>query len=64
MAIVAHLVERTVEPGDGSRDGVEAIIVAIDDVVDTTDAAIQARAVTVLNSNGFDLPDGYFDSNK
>ena len=64
MAIVAHLIERTQVVGDNDeRDGVKAVILAIDDVVDTTDALVQARAVTVLNAAGFDFPTGYFNSN-
>lgn len=65
MAIVAHLVEKTVGDGENDlRDNIQGTIVAIDDAVDTTDALIQARAVTVLNAAGFDLPDGYFDTNR
>jgi len=65
MAVVAHLVERTIAAGDnGTRDGIVMVIVAIDDAVDTTGAAIQARAVTVLNALGHDLPAGYFDANR
>lgn len=65
MAIVAHLVERTPSAGDnGVRNGIMAAIVAIDDTVDTTGAAIQARAVTVLNAAGIALPAGYFDTNR
>jgi hypothetical protein len=65
MAIVAHLVERTLSAGDNDvRDGIAAVIVAINDAVDTTGALIQARAVTVLNAQGKDLPVGYFDVNR
>ena len=31
MAIVAHLVEKTVDPGDQLIDGIAAVIIAIDD---------------------------------
>lgn len=64
MAIVAHVVWKTVDPGDSQYDGVVGCVLAIDDAVDTTAALIQARAVTVLNANGFSLPTGYFDSNR
>lgn len=65
MAIVAHLVERTASAGDnGIRNGIVMAIVAINDAVDTTGALIRARAVTVLNAQGQDLPAGYFDANR
>lgn len=65
MAIVAHLVERVFDDGDNDlRNGIRAIIVAIDDAVDTTGALIQARAVTVLNARNFDIPVGYFGTNR
>jgi len=64
MAIVAQLVERITGAGDNDlRDGIHAIILAIDDAVDTTDAEIQTRGVTVCNANGLDLSVGYFNSN-
>ena len=65
MAIVAHLVERTESGGDNNlRNGIHAVIVAIDDAVDTTGALIQARAVTVCVAEGLDIPVGYFDANR
>lgn len=65
MAVVAHLVERTESEGDNNiRDGIAACIVAIDNAVDTTDALVKARAVTVLNAAGFNLPTGYFTANR
>lgn len=65
MATVVHLVEKTATNGENDiRDGIRAVIVAIDDLVDTTAALIQARAVTVAVANGIDLPVGYFDSNR
>jgi hypothetical protein len=63
MAIVAHLIERDIDPGDFVIDGVAAVVLAIDDAVDTTDALVRARARTVLNAAGFQLPAGYFTSN-
>jgi len=65
MAVVAHLVERTASAGDNDiRNGISSVIVAIDDAVDTTDALIQARAVTVLTAAGLDIPEGYFNTNR
>lgn len=65
MAIIAELVERVASNGDNDiRDGISSVIVAVDDTVDTTDALIQARAVTVLVAAGFDIPEGYFDRNR
>ena len=64
MATVIHMVRRTKSAGDNnSRDGVEAALITIDDAVQTTDAAIRAYAVTVLNAAGFSFPSDYFDSN-
>ena len=64
MAIVAHLVERIQEDGQNNiRDSIRAMVVAIDDAVDTTAALIQARGVTIANAQGHDLPTGYFTSN-
>ena len=66
MAIVAHLVERTVDPGDFVLDGIEAVIIAIDDTVETTGALIQAAAVDQVNVllGATKLPAGYFDTNR
>jgi len=65
MAIVAHFVEKTDSGGQNDvLNGVRSVVLAIDDAVDTTGALIQARAVTVLNTNGGDYPTGYFDTNR
>ena len=66
MAIVAHLVQRTVDPGDGTLDGIENVIIAIDDTVETTAALIQAAAVDQVNvvMGAGKLPTGYFDTNR
>lgn len=65
MAIVAHLVERTASAGDNDkRDKIVAAIIAVDDAVDTSDALVRARGVTLLRAAGHDLPDGYFDANR
>lgn len=66
MAIVAHLVERTVDPGDFVLDGIEAVIIAIDDAVETSGALIQAAAVDQVNVRlgATKLPAGYFDTNR
>jgi len=64
MAVVAHVVEKTVTGVESNViDGIRMCIVAIDNAVDTTDALVRARAVTVLNAHGFKLPAGYFDAN-
>lgn len=65
MALVNHLVERLFDDGDNDlRDGIRSMLLNINDAVDTTDALIQARAVTVANTNGHNLPTGYFTSNR
>jgi hypothetical protein len=66
MAIAVHLVERTVDPGDFVIDGIEAVLIAIDDAVETTGALIQAAAVDQANviMGAGKLPAGYFDSNR
>lgn len=65
MAIVAHLVERTKSDGENDvRNGIRAVIVAINDAVDTTGLLIQARAVTECVAAGFDIPALYFDTNR
>jgi len=64
MAIDIHLVERTDSEGDNDkRDGIEAVLIAVDDSVDTTDALVQARAATVLAAAGYGIPTGYFNDN-
>ncbi len=66
MAIAVHLVQRTVDPGDGTRDGIENVIIAINDATETSGALIQAAAVDQVNAvMGADkLPTGYFDTNR
>lgn len=66
MAIVAHLVERTVDMGDSVIDGIEAVIIAINDATETTGALIQAAAVDQVNAlmGAGKLPAGYFDTNR
>lgn len=65
MAVVIHFVERVPSAGDnGIRNGVKGVILAIENTVDNTPALIQARAVTVLNAQGMDLPSGYFNANR
>ncbi len=74
MAIVAHLVERTIDTGDEIVDGIVAVVMAIDDAVETTDALIQQAAVDEINAllpattdavnTGKKIPDGYFDTNR
>jgi len=65
MAVDLHLLERVADDGDNDvRDGVRAMIVAINDATDTTDAAVRARGATLLNANGFNVPSDYFTSNR
>lgn len=66
MAIVAHLVERETDPGDRVIDGIEAVIIAIDDTTETTDALVRQAAVDKINTElgPNKLPDGYFTSNR
>lgn len=65
MAVVAHYVERTPSAGDNNViNGIKGVILAIDNAVDTTAALIRARAVTVLNAQGLNLPTGYFNANR
>ena len=66
MAVVAHLVEKDIDSGDMVIDGVAAVVIGVDTAVDTTDALIQARAVTVLNAllGSGKFPTGYFTSNR
>jgi hypothetical protein len=63
MAIVAHLVTKTVQPGDSLVNGVTAALIAIDDAVETTDALILQAAVdqyNVIVGAGV-MPSPYFD---
>lgn len=66
MAIVPHLVERKVDPGDFVIDGIEAVLIAIDDTVENTDALVRQAAVDKVNAElgSNKLPDGYFTSNR
>ena len=64
MAVVAHVVEKTAKPGHNLINGVVAMVLAIDDAVDTTAALIKDRAVTVARAEGHPLPDDYFDTNR
>jgi hypothetical protein len=64
MAVVVHYVERTPDASDFTVNGIRGVILAIENTVDNTAALIQARAVSVLNSHGMDLPAGYFNANR
>ncbi len=66
MAIAVHLVERVADPGDFVIDGIEAVVIAINDAVETTAALIQAAAVDQVNvvMGAGKLPTGYFTSNR
>lgn len=61
MAIATYLVSRSPRGGDTRIDTVQAMLLAIDDEVDTDDDSILARAVTVANARGYDVPPDYFD---
>lgn len=66
MAIVAHMVQKTVQPGDSLVNGVSAILIAIDDGVETTGVLIQQAAVDQYNAvvGAGVMPDLYFDTNR
>jgi len=66
MAVVAHLVTKTVQPGDSLVNGVTAILIAIDDAVETTSALILQAAVDQYNAvvGAGVMPDLYFDVNR
>lgn len=66
MAIVPHLVEKVGDPGDTIVNGIEAVIIAIDDTAETSAALIQQAAVDKVNAEAGAtvLPDGYFNSNR
>lgn len=64
MAVVNHLLIRTESGGNTYINGITHMLLAIDDVVDTTAALIRARGVTVANANGQALPAGYFDTSR
>lgn len=65
MAIVNHLLIHTEARGANTAiNGISAMLLAIDDTVDTTAAAIRARGVTVANAAGIALPPGYFDNSR
>lgn len=64
MAIVQHVLIHTPTHGYPTINGVTAMLLAIDDLVDTTVALIRARGVTVLNAAGQAFPAGYFDSSR
>lgn len=64
MAVVVHYVERTPDASDFTINGIRGVILAIENTVDNTPALIQARAVTVLNAQGHNIPPGYFNANR
>lgn len=66
MAIVAHLVEKNIQSGDTVVNGVAAVVMAIDDAVETTSALIQQATVDRYNAlvGANTLPVGYFDTNR
>lgn len=62
MAVVSYLVSRSDRAGDTVLNNLHGMLLAIDNAVDTSDALILARAVTVANAQGHPLPAGYFDT--
>lgn len=62
MAIAVYVLTRSTTGGSQFINGVEGMVLAIDDAVDTTAALIKARGVTVANANGQALPPNYFDT--
>jgi len=64
MAVVVHYIERTPDASDFTINGIRGVILAIENTVDNTAALIQARAVTVLNAQGQNIPPGYFNANR
>ncbi len=66
MAIVAHLVEKTITPGAEVINDVGAVIIAINDATETTSALIQQAAVDQYNVlvGANVLPVGYFNTNR
>ena len=70
MATVAHVVWKQLDVGHSQTDTVVAVVIAIDDAVDTTDALVRTRAQIVCNDTlandggGLELPVGYFDNNR
>lgn len=66
MPIVAHMVTKTVQPGDSLVNGVTAALIAIDDAVETTDLLVRQAAVDQYNVvvGAGVMPDLYFDVNR
>lgn len=65
MPIVNHLLIHTEARGANTAiNGISAMLLSIDNAIDTTAAAIQARGVTVANAAGIALPPGYFNSSR
>lgn len=64
MAIAVHVLIHTPANNVPVVNGITSMVLAIDDVVDTTAALIRARGVTVANAAGQALPVGYFDNSR
>lgn len=62
MAVASYLIRRTPRAGNQTVDDLTAMLLAIDDAVDTSEALVLARAVTVARAQGHPVPTGYFDS--
>ena len=62
MAIDIYVAYRTPKAGDTKVNGVQGMVVAIDNLVDTTVALVKARCVTIARAQGHNVFDGYFDT--
>lgn len=62
MAIASYLIQRTPRAGNQTINGLNAMLLAIDDAVDTSTPLILARAATVAQAQGHKIPANYFDS--
>ena len=63
MAAVIYLVRRISPTADNNRrDSVEAVLITVDNAVQTSDDLIRQYTRDALNAAGFNLPEGYFHS--
>jgi hypothetical protein len=65
MTVSVYLYERSLTSVGGEMfDGIVAMILCVDNAVDTTSTLRKARAVTVCRAAGRHVPLKYFDSEK